>query len=187
MEGYACSPDNIPKLLYRVDYPGAQVKFSSQSGFSAKDKTRTFSDRDLEDFARAIEYQFTWAYRQPLPFISLFSDLKHAQNWGCKTPWSPDTTASPPWTLYTIDTASISTTHTFFKLGDIVNTLRVTIPQGAQQHIKGAFVCLHGIPTSAIQESSTHTEVRQGMISAPLQRSATFSSARADTATSQGI
>jgi len=59
MEGYACSPDDIPKFLYRVHYPGAQVEFSSQSGFSAKDKTRTFSDRDLENFARAIEYQFT--------------------------------------------------------------------------------------------------------------------------------
>ena len=173
MERYACSPHDIPKNLYRVHYPGAQVHFSPETGLAARDRTRMFSDDSPDELAQAIIHQFTWSYRDPLPFISFFSDLEHAQNWGRKTPWSPNGTARY-WTLHTIDTTSIRTTHTFFRLSDIVRRLSVTIPKNARQHIEGAFICLHDIPIGAIQESRTHIEVEQGTILAPLQHGITF-------------
>lgn len=162
MERYACRQHDIPRLLYRVHYPGARVDFSPETGFTARDRTRTFSNGDLVEFAQAITHQFTWNHRDPLPFISLFSDLEHAQNWGCKTPWSANGTTRDRWTLYTINTASLMGTHTFFKLSDIVRMLGVTIPERARQHIEGAFICLHHIPITAIQESRADTEVEQG-------------------------
>lgn len=162
MESYTCSPQDIPNLLYRIHYPGARVDYLPETGFSARDRERTFSDGELDQFAQAINHHFTWSYRDPLPFISLFSDLEHAQNWGCKTPWSPHGIARYPWTLHTIDTTSIRRTHTFFKLSDIIDIPGITIPEKAQQHIKGAYICLYDIPSSAIGETRTNTEVEQG-------------------------
>jgi hypothetical protein len=54
--------------------------------------------------------------------------------------------------LYVINVANFKETTSFFKLSNLVEKLHLAIPTGAQQHIQGAFVCLHHIPTTAIIE-----------------------------------
>ena len=115
METYMCS--DVPPELYRVDYLGSRTTWTSQEGFKAADTSRAFGGKDLLDFKRSIEKSFTWSYRDPLPFISLFSDREHAENWGCKEPWLGDDRSEGGWTLYVIDTESRGTTS-FFKLSD---------------------------------------------------------------------
>ena len=99
MNEYVCSDRDIPSKLYRVHYPGSRTAFSSQQGFTASDTTKTFGSDELDDFKRAIEKHFTWSYRDPLPFISLFSDQEHAENWGRKEPWRGKEGSKCDWTL----------------------------------------------------------------------------------------
>jgi hypothetical protein len=67
MERSADSVHDRPDVLYRIHYPGVRVDSFPETGFAARN-----------EFAQAIAHQFTWGYRGPLPFISLFSDLVHA-------------------------------------------------------------------------------------------------------------
>jgi len=161
MDGYICSKLDLPNELYRVDYPGSRTTFSSLDGFTATDTTRTFGDNELNEFKCAIEKQFTWSCREPLPFISLFSDREHAENWGLKEPWRGIKGPNGNWSLHVIDTTKIISTIHFFKLSDLVEELDLDIPKDAGQHIRGAFLCLHRIPTTAILESRNPREVKE--------------------------
>jgi len=51
-------------------------------------------------------------------------------------------------------------TNYFFKLNDLVEELNLNIPEGADQHVRGAFMCLHRIPVAAMIESIKPTEVQ---------------------------
>jgi len=115
----------------------------------------------LDLFKRAIVKHFTWSCRDPLPFISLFSDREHAENWGRKEPWGVNESSEGSWALYTIDTAELINTN-FFKLSDLVEKLSLEIPLGARQHIKSAFLYLHHVPAKAIVENKTPAEVEKG-------------------------
>jgi hypothetical protein len=99
MNEYVCSDRDIPSKLYRVHYPGSRTAFSSQQGFTASDTPKTFGSDELDDFKRAIEKHFTWGCRDPLPFISLFSDQEHTKNWGRKEPWRGKEGSKCDWTL----------------------------------------------------------------------------------------
>ncbi len=57
MESYICS--DVPPELYRVDYPGSRTTWTSQEGFKATDTSRTFDGKDLLNFKRSIEKNFT--------------------------------------------------------------------------------------------------------------------------------
>ena len=153
---------DVPPELYRVDYPGSRTTWTSQEGFKAADTSRAFGGKDLLDFKRSIEKSFTWSYRDPLPFISLFSDREHAENWGCKEPWLRDDRSEGGWTLYVIDTTEIRGTTSFFKLSSLVRRLSLEIPRSAQQHIQGAYLCLHRIPPAAVAEKRTPAQVEEG-------------------------
>jgi hypothetical protein len=87
MDEYVCSIWDLPSKLYRVHYAGSRTAFSSQQGFVASDTTKNFRSGELDECRRAIEKQFTWSCQDPLPFISLFSDTRHAEDWGRKEPW----------------------------------------------------------------------------------------------------
>jgi hypothetical protein len=160
MEEYSCS--DVPDKLYRVDYPGSRTTYSIQKGFKAGDTTKSFGADEMNDFKRAIEKQFTWSCRDPVPFISLFSDRRHAENWGRKEPWRGNHGLEGVWALYVIDTTELKKTTFFFKLSNLIEKLNLDIPKGAQQHIEGAFVCLHRIPPTAIVEKRTSAQVEEG-------------------------
>lgn len=61
-----------------------------------------------------------------------------------------------------IDATELSKTTLFFKLNSLVRRLNLDIPQGAQQHIKGAYLCLHRIPRIAIVEKRNPAQVEEG-------------------------
>jgi hypothetical protein len=100
MDGYTRSSWDLPDELYRVHYPESRTTFSIQQGFEASDTAKTFGADELNDFKRAIEKHFTWSCRDPLPFISLFSDRKHAENWGRMEPWHGSESSEGSWALY---------------------------------------------------------------------------------------
>lgn len=106
--------------------------------------------------------QFTWSCRASLPFISLFSDREHAENWGCKEPWRGHKGSSDNWSLHVIDTTKLKDTTRFFMLNNLLEELDLEIPISAGQHIRGAFLCLHRIPIEAIIEERNAGEVRAG-------------------------
>ena len=156
MDEYSCR--NVPSELYRVHYPGSRTAFSTEQGFEAADTTTTFGPGELNKFKRAIEKHFTWGYRNPQPFISLFSDRSHAMNWGCKEPWCGRGISKGGWALHTVSTTHLES-KSFFKLSDLVEKLRLDLPEGAKQHIHGAFICLHRIPATAIVDERSGQEV----------------------------
>ena len=160
MESYRCS--DVPPKLYRVNYPGSRTTWTSQEGFRATDTSRTFGGKDLLDFKRSIEKSFTWSCRDPSPFISLFSDREHAENWGCTEPWLGNRRSEGGWTLCVIDTTELRTTTLFFKLSSLVKGLSLDIPERAQQHVEGAYLCLHCITPTAVVEERTMAQVEEG-------------------------
>ncbi|ORX94459.1 hypothetical protein BCR34DRAFT_629189 [Clohesyomyces aquaticus] len=161
MDPYVCSEFEIPDTLYRVDYPGSQTVFSSTSGFTSADTTKVFPAHELDEFKQAIVNQFTWSSRASSPFISLFSDREHAENWGCKEPWRGHKDKKGDWSLCAIDTTVLKDTGRFFKISDLVEELGLKIPGPAGQHVRGAFVCLHRIPAEAVIERTSAKEVEE--------------------------
>jgi hypothetical protein len=162
MEDYVCCDSDIPEELYRVDYHGARTNFSPEEGFRAGDTTRIFGTGELNIFKRAVEKHFTWSCHDPLPFISLFSDREHAENWCRKQPWLGNDSFHGDWSLHIIDTTQLKMTTPFFKLSNLVDKLNLDIPRGAQQHIQGAFICLHRIPLSALVGQRSPEQVDNG-------------------------
>ena len=157
MDDYICL--NLPSELYRVHYSGSRTAFSTEQGFEASDTTTTFGPGELNELKQAIEKHFTWGCRDPLPFISLFSDRSHAENWDCKEPWRGYGNSEGDWALHTISTTHLESKN-FFKLSDLVEKLYLEIPEGAKQHIHGAFIYLHHIPATAIVEKRSGAEVK---------------------------
>lgn len=160
MESYRCS--DVPPKLYRIDYPGSRTTWTSQEGFKATDTSRTFGGKDLLDSKRSIEKSFTWSCRDPSPFISLFSDREHAENWGCREPWLGNHRTEGGWTLYVIDTTESRRTTLFFNFSSLVRGLSLDIPERAQQHVEGAYLSLHRIPPAAVIEERTPAQVEEG-------------------------
>ena len=50
----------------------------------ATHRSKVYADDDDDELKRDIVKQFTWSCDDPIPFISLFSNLEHAENWGLK-------------------------------------------------------------------------------------------------------
>ena len=144
-----------PRRISRtIKFEGIIIDWGTPS-----DTTTTFGPGELNEFKQAIEKHFTWGCRDRLPFISLFSDRSHAENWGCKEPWRGHGTSEGGWALHTVSTIHLES-KSFFKLSDLVEKLCLEIPEGAKQHIHGAFICLHHIPATAIVEKRSGEEVQ---------------------------
>lgn len=164
MEAYRVPNDKLPRELYRVDYPESRTTYNPGEGFVAGDSAKNYYEGDIYDFKQDIIKQVTWSYRNPLPFISLFSDLEHAENWGLKEPWrDPSSSARGNWTLYVVDT-ELLVDATFFRLADLVQRLQLQILEKAQQHIDGAYLCLHRIPASSIMKHRDWKEIVGGKL-----------------------
>jgi hypothetical protein len=145
---------------------GSQIysTFSPEEGFRAGDNTKALGTGELNSFKRAVEKHFTWSCHDALPFISLFSDQDHAENWGRKHPWYKISSLDRDWTLHIIDTTQLKTTTPFFKLSNLVEKLNLTIPAGALQHVQGAFICMHRIPETALAGQRNPQQVEKGRV-----------------------
>ncbi|RAL06637.1 uncharacterized protein BO97DRAFT_358359, partial [Aspergillus homomorphus CBS 101889] len=89
---------------------------------------------------------------------------KHAENWGLKQPWrgkAPYLSRSN-WALYVIDTNRLDDAC-FFRLQDLVKDLELRLPDKADQHISGTYLCLHNIPSAAIVEKIDPEQVKNGI------------------------
>ncbi len=154
----SCPPNELPSHLYRIHYPQSQTRYITNEGLLAADTTTTYWS--MEVFGSSVRRHFTWSYRGRSPFISLFSDKSHAKNWGRKEPWlGAEAEQEDDWCLYSIDTALLEDT-VVFKLSRLVNFLGLELPEEAEQHIKGGYICLHKISASAIVEVLPGSDVR---------------------------
>jgi hypothetical protein len=163
---YCCSIHALPHRLYRVDYPGSQTIFSDKDGFRAADTTTLYSKDKPNVFKEAVVKHLDWNYRGTSPFISLFSDQEHAQNWACKEPWrskyTGEGTPKDSWTLCVIDPAELSETFVF-QLKRLEVCLDFKIPNNARQNERsGEYLCLHKIPITAIIEKRDSEQVHNG-------------------------
>jgi len=130
----------------------------------ATHRSKVYYENDVDEFKRDIVKQFTWWCDDPIPFISLFSDREHAENWGLKRPWLGKKRHLPHdnWALYVIDTAQLEDVY-FFRLNYLVEVLGLELPDKASQHIGGTYLCLYNIPVTAIVERLDPAEVEDSM------------------------
>ncbi|KAG7379132.1 hypothetical protein PHYPSEUDO_008940 [Phytophthora pseudosyringae] len=68
---YECSEDHVPTRLYRIRYSGNQ---------SLNSRARP-SFKSSDEFKTAVELHLTWCSCEPTPFVSLFADQDHAEQW----------------------------------------------------------------------------------------------------------
>ncbi|KAK5635865.1 hypothetical protein RRF57_011577 [Xylaria bambusicola] len=160
MDQYRCRPEELPRNLYRVQYPKSRTN-QSDEGLTAADTTTIYGDSEHQRglFRLAVENHFTWSYRGASPFISLFSDREHAVSWACSEPWRGSSPHSEDWTFCTISTSLLHEVYVF-KVSSLVDELRVKIPEKAEQHKKGGYICLHRVPEHAIIEEQLPRDVK---------------------------
>lgn len=153
--------DLLPMELYRVHYTGSRTTFSPHEGLAAADTAKIYNDE--VSLGQAIVNQFTWNSRETSPFISLFSDREHAENWALKEPWRGTLrdAQEDDWTLFVIDTRLLGNAW-LCKVSQLVSALNLQIPDKAAQHISGSFLCLHRIPAVAIVQERDSEQVKEG-------------------------
>jgi len=163
MDKFRVANEHLPSRLYRIKYPGSRTAYSDNEGFAAADETKIYKTGEEDEFKQDVEKQFTWGCRDPSPFISLFSDREHAENWGQKEPWRGKlpSAGSDQWSLCIIDTKVLGDAY-FFRLSEVVEGLNLEIPKKAAQHISGAYLCLHKVPAIAIIDKISSHQVKNG-------------------------
>ena len=164
MDAYRLSNQWLPPELYRVDYHGSRTIYSQTEGFLAAHRTKVYGSLDINVFRRDLEKYFTWSSQVPTPFISLFSDWDHAENWGLEQPWASHVIhhRSGHWTLRVIDTRRLVEPY-IFRSEDLVNSLELKLPDEAKQHTEDTFLCLYAIPVAAVVEHWDPQEVKNGI------------------------
>lgn len=154
MDRLRCSEEQLPEHIYRVQHDGCNTVFSIDGLFAA-DIATTFDETAIPDFRESIVNQFTRMSRLPTPYISTFSDREHAENWALKMGTSAK--------LLRLSTALWDDPYVF-KLSTLVQMLPVIIPNTASQHIKGAYLCLHRVPSNAIVEVMDREDIKISML-----------------------
>lgn len=147
----------LPAKLYRVQYPNCQTTYCSATGLRARDTSTFYSENEKDAFRQSIVNQFTWGWRQPTPYITVFSDKKHAENWAL----SYSRRVGDSCKVIRIDSRELRHVYVF-KLSDLQDRLDFEVPVGASQHVEGAFVCLHRIPKCAILGSKITEQIKDG-------------------------
>lgn len=158
MDQFRSDQTSLPKELYRVQYPGCQTSYSPALGLHAKDTSTFYSENQDDAFRLSIIHQFTWGWRQPTPYISVFSDKTHAENWAL----SHSKRTGSICEVRSIDTQELRDVYVF-QLKDLEVKLKCEIPEKASQHIDGAYLCLHHIPNGAISLVTTTQDIEDGM------------------------
>ncbi len=157
MERFRLPSYALPQYLYRVRCPDSQTIFAPDSGYTARDTSAFYTD-DLE-FGDSTIQAFTWFSRIPSPYIALFSEKEHAENWALS--WSDR--VGEECEIITIDSRELDSVYVS-RLSSVVDELKLTVPYGASQHIKGAYLCLHRIPASALCVFESCSGIRESKI-----------------------
>ena len=149
---------SLPAELYRVQYPNCRTTYCFATGLHARDTSTFYSKNEKDAFCQSIVNQFTWGWRQPTPYITVFSDQKHAENWAL----SYSRRVGDICEVIRIDSRELRHVYVF-KLSDLQARLDFEVPEGASQHVEGACLCLHHIPKGAILGTKTTQEIKDGM------------------------
>ena len=81
MEAWAVEPRYVPRKLYRVDYQGTWSRYIPEHGFEAAIFTHPSDLSAYPALISSIEDHLNWSSGVLSPFISLFSEKRHAENW----------------------------------------------------------------------------------------------------------
>jgi len=157
MEQFRLDIHDLPTSFHRVQYPGSQTTYN-ESGLSARDTT-SFYPEDRTKFRDSVAEAFKWSSRIPSPYVAVFSEKDHAQNWALR--WTDRN--GPDCEVVTIDSRELDGVY-IFKLSTIVDELNIALPNGASQHEKGAYLCLHRVPAKAVQSSESTSSIRASKI-----------------------
>lgn len=148
---YQCDTSELPRYLYRVDYPASQTSLDKE-GLTAKD-TLSFRNTlvDEDSFKESVQNHSIWDDRNASPFITLFSDRTHAVNWARIEPWRRNYKHIPKvgdWKLLTIETSRLSEVKVF-KISTLYQELGLKAPGTVMQNEADAYICLHWVPNYA--------------------------------------
>ena len=81
MDDWSIERGSIPRRLYRVDYESARSEYIPNRGFEAA--TFAFTNNPAI-FLDSVEDHLNWFSGVWSPYISLFSQKRHAENWARK-------------------------------------------------------------------------------------------------------
>ena len=151
MEQYRLDIDCLPSLFYRVQYPTSHT-IHDETGLSARGTISSNPDED--EFKDLVAKAFIWGSDVPSPFIKVFSEKDHAENWALKWLDVEDERCS----LLTIESCQLDSVKVF-KVSTLVNNLGINLPDGALQHKKGAYLCVHRIPARAVCTSESLSSI----------------------------
>ena len=152
MERYRLDVDCLPNLFYRVQYPGTQT-IHDETGFSTKGVVSSSPNED--EFKDLVAEAFQWDSLVPSPFINVFSEKDHAENWALKWLHVEDEVCK----VLAIKTCELDSVMVF-KLSTLMDELGINLRGGALQHKKGAYLCLHRIPARAVGTSESLSSIK---------------------------
>lgn len=141
MNSYRVRRRNFPLTVYRIDYPGAQTTYSQQWGFQS---AGNFTPYHVNGLRNAVTYHLDWQCRTPSPFISVFGNRQHAENWAQL--WNDRNSG----TCYIVTiTIQAEDDVIVFRVANLINRLGVTTSLHPSQY-HSEYFCFRRIPAEAI-------------------------------------
>lgn len=151
MDMFGLHTDEIPRILYRVQYRKSRTAYWADRGLEARDIDTRYNEEDLVEFGDAIQRHLNWDRQYTTIFISLFSDRSHAENWMLER---HSRFHDRDCTFLEIDMNSLRD-HYVFRAEEIVDTLSLSVPTAAQASIAKEYLVVHHIPPIAVLRRQT--------------------------------
>jgi hypothetical protein len=151
MDMFDLPADEIPRILYRVQYRDSRTAYWADGGLEAEDIDTRYNEEDLVGFSDAVQRHLNWDRQYMTMFISLFSDRRHAENWMLKR---HSRFHDRDCTLLEIDMNSLRD-HYVFRAEEIVDALSLSIRTAAQASVAKEYLVVHCIPPIAVLRSQT--------------------------------
>lgn len=142
LDYYQIPRHHYPLTLYRIDYPGAQATYDSESGFQA---AGSFTPYHVTGLRRAVEYHLNWRSRIPSPFISAFRNRQHAENWA--NVWRGNNDYQRCYMIEMRIDADDGVV--LFRLGYLVDRLGISTPLLPSQY-SSEYLCFRQIPAEVV-------------------------------------
>lgn len=137
-----------PSRGYRVQYEGAWTTVTTIGGLQASsifpNPSRGFTDTKLKQLTSE---HLDWNSCQGSPFISIFTDLGHAEDWALK--WS-ERNGGKVASVLVIDCNKITR---LLSVREVVDHLGIHIPEMLPEQYEDEYIAINQIPTEAIVES----------------------------------
>ena len=160
MDNWRLKSTDIPKILYRVQFPHSATTYDDGFGFSAADNTSFYSILKKSKFRSSLESHLNWnatksatSYGDLAPsslYISLFSDFERAITW--VNSWSERNESKPDAVIYAILGRELEDVWVF-KATDFLAVKPgwkpINLVGGEEAHTD-EYLVLHDIPASAI-------------------------------------